>query len=131
MNICIFFKHAKLLTVLSAFSISLFPLNYFFQFLYYTDSGSTLFVLVSYYLMLKKFYQGSAYVAALAILFRQTNVIWLIFHLALLLIGNLENLVSKSTNNAGSQASSKKNAGICLLLNKIEIKSKIKTSFLI
>lgn len=98
------------MTVLSAFSISLFPLNYFFQFLYYTDSGSTLFVLVSYYLQLKKYYQSSAYVAALAILYRQTNVVWLGFSLALLLVTNLEQLVS-------TRPTAQKNAGSLLVFN--------------
>lgn len=95
------------MNVLSAFSISLFPLNYFFQFLYYTDSGSTFFILASYYLLLQKNYQVSAYVAAIAILYRQTNVIWLGFLLSLVLISNMENLLGKSTNNTQSSESSK------------------------
>lgn len=92
--------------------MSLFPLNYFFQFLYYTDSGSTLFVLAAYYLMLKKLYQPSAYVAAISIIFRQTNVVWLVFSLALLLVANLEQLVcTKSSASAASanQAARKNN----------------------
>ena len=40
--------------------MSLFPLNYFFQFVYYTDAGSTLFILLAYYEQLKSNYQYSA-----------------------------------------------------------------------
>ena len=94
---------------MSSFAISLFPLNYFFQFLYYTDSGSTLFVLLSYYFQLKKSYQLSAYTAVIAIIFRQTNVIWLVFSLSLLLIGNLEQLASAKNNNKDKEAN--KNIG--------------------
>jgi len=62
--------------------------------------------------MLKKLYQASAYVTGIAILYRQTNVIWLAFSLACLLVTNLEQLVSKSSSSAtGGQASSK-NTGI-------------------
>lgn len=118
-----YFKHARLLTVLSAFSISLFPLNYFFQFLFYTDSGSTLFVLASYYLMLKKYYQSSAYVAGVAVLYRQTNIVWVLFGIALVLIGNVEQLFSKANNNSNnnasqtnSQTSKNKNAGISIYI---------------
>lgn len=42
----------KMVTLLSAFVLSLFPVNYFFTFLYYTDQGSLCCVLFSYWLSL-------------------------------------------------------------------------------
>uniref|UniRef100_T2MC99 Dol-P-Glc:Glc(2)Man(9)GlcNAc(2)-PP-Dol alpha-1,2-glucosyltransferase n=1 Tax=Hydra vulgaris TaxID=6087 RepID=T2MC99_HYDVU len=56
-----------------------FPLLYFFSFFYYTDVGSTCFVLLSYLLSLKNYHFFSAVSGTLAILFRQTNVVWIFF----------------------------------------------------
>lgn len=64
---------------MNSISIFLFPVSFFFHFLYYTDSGSTFFVLLSYYLSLRKNYLASAYTSGAAMLFRQTNVIWMMF----------------------------------------------------
>lgn len=47
---------------LEAFAIILFPVSFFFHFLYYTDSGSTLFVLLAYLWMLERRYWKSAIV---------------------------------------------------------------------
>jgi alpha-1,2-glucosyltransferase len=41
-------------------SCVMFPVSFFYHFLYYTDSGSTFFVLLSYFLALKKKYLASA-----------------------------------------------------------------------
>jgi hypothetical protein len=38
----------------NAFALSLFPVGYFFNFLYYTDTGSTTLVLLAYLLSLKQ-----------------------------------------------------------------------------
>lgn len=45
-----------------ALSICLFPVSFFFHFLYYTDSGSTLFVLLAYLWMLQRRHYLSAIV---------------------------------------------------------------------
>jgi alpha-1,2-glucosyltransferase len=78
------------LSVLSAFSLSMFPLNYFFQYLYYTDTGSTMFFLIAYYYQLKSKNLLAALASALGILFRQTNVIWLGFCLFILILTMVE-----------------------------------------
>ena len=62
-----------------AFTYLNFPLFYFFSFFYYTDVGSTCFVLLSYLLSLKNYHFLSAASSIIAILFRQTNVVWVFF----------------------------------------------------
>ena len=67
------------LSTREALTVFLFPISFFFHFLYYTDSGSTFFILFSYYLGQKKRYRSSALASAMAMLFRQTNAVWMIF----------------------------------------------------
>ena len=83
----------------SAFSISLFPLNYFFQYMYYTDTGSTFFILFAYYQNLKGNHDISALSCGVAILFRQTNVVWAAFFLGQLILANVDTLVKKSNKS--------------------------------
>ncbi|OVA06260.1 Glucosyltransferase Alg10 [Macleaya cordata] len=66
-------------TTLRAIVTSLYPLHWFFTFLYYTDVASLTLVLAMYLACLKRHYQSSALLGALAILVRQTNVIWMLF----------------------------------------------------
>lgn len=61
------------------FVISMFPLLFFYSFLYYTDVGSTLFVLVGYKLSRDKRFNLSALFLGFSMFFRQTNVIWVVF----------------------------------------------------
>ncbi|XP_014249487.1 putative Dol-P-Glc:Glc(2)Man(9)GlcNAc(2)-PP-Dol alpha-1,2-glucosyltransferase isoform X2 [Cimex lectularius] len=56
-----------------------FPVMYFFNFLYYTESVSTLFVLAAYSCSLNKKYWLSAMFGFLSITVRQTNVAWVGF----------------------------------------------------
>lgn len=65
--------------ILSALSLSTFPVLYFFNFLYYTDAGSTFFILFTYLMTLFGCHKASALLGACAILFRQTNIIWVAF----------------------------------------------------
>lgn len=65
--------------ILSALSLSTFPVLYFFNFLYYTDAGSTFFILFTYLMTLYGCHRASALMGACAILFRQTNIIWVAF----------------------------------------------------
>ncbi|KAI3878231.1 hypothetical protein MKW92_032089 [Papaver armeniacum] len=64
---------------LQAVVISLYPLHWFFAFLYYTDVASLTLVLAMYLACLKRHYQLSALLGAIAILIRQTNVVWMLF----------------------------------------------------
>jgi len=59
--------------------MALFPVLYFFTFLYYTDAGSTMFVLLAYLRALHDRHVTAALAGACAIMFRQTNVVWIVF----------------------------------------------------
>lgn len=102
----------------SAISISLFPLNYFFQFLYYTDTGSTFFVLLAYYLHLKENYKLSGLSISIAILFRQTNIVWVTFFLILMLLSNADTLVKKTTKSKVLIKSNSDSSQISLVSNQ-------------
>lgn len=58
---------------------ALYPVHWFFTFLYYTDVASLTTVLAMYLASLKKQYWASAMLGALATLSRQTNVVWMVF----------------------------------------------------
>lgn len=64
---------------LMALVISLYPLHWFFTFLYYTDVASLTAFLAMYLACLRKRYFLSALFGALAIFIRQTNVVWMLF----------------------------------------------------
>ncbi|XP_069485327.1 dol-P-Glc:Glc(2)Man(9)GlcNAc(2)-PP-Dol alpha-1,2-glucosyltransferase [Ambystoma mexicanum] len=65
--------------ILSAFTLSVFPVLYFFTFLYYTDTGSTFFVLFAYLMCLSGNHKTAALLGLGAFCFRQTNIIWTVF----------------------------------------------------
>ncbi|GJN02415.1 hypothetical protein PR202_ga19764 [Eleusine coracana subsp. coracana] len=65
-----------------AILVALYPVHWFFTFVYYTDVASLATVLAMYLSCLKKRFWVSALFGALSILFRQTNVIWMIFFAA-------------------------------------------------
>lgn len=64
---------------LSVLVIATFPLSFFFNFLFYTDTGSLLFVLLTLWATETGRVRLGAVPAAIAILFRQTNVVWVAF----------------------------------------------------
>ncbi|ESQ40154.1 hypothetical protein EUTSA_v10013300mg [Eutrema salsugineum] len=64
---------------LMALVMSLYPLHWFFTFLYYTDVASLTAVLAMYLACLKRRYMLSAVFGTLAIFIRQTNVVWMLF----------------------------------------------------
>ncbi|XP_066525258.1 dol-P-Glc:Glc(2)Man(9)GlcNAc(2)-PP-Dol alpha-1,2-glucosyltransferase [Hoplias malabaricus] len=65
--------------ILSALTLSTFPVLYFFTFLYYTDAGSTFFTLFTYLMCLYGCHKAASLLGICAIFFRQTNVIWVAF----------------------------------------------------
>ncbi|XP_074645221.1 dol-P-Glc:Glc(2)Man(9)GlcNAc(2)-PP-Dol alpha-1,2-glucosyltransferase-like [Tubulanus polymorphus] len=65
--------------LLTATALTLLPTLYFFTFLYYTDSGSTFFVLLTILLGRHHKHKLAAVSGIGAILFRQTNIIWVFF----------------------------------------------------
>ena len=64
---------------MTSFALSTFPVLYFFTFLYYTDPGSTFFVLFMYLLNLHDNHFMASIMAVVAIFFRQTNIVWVMF----------------------------------------------------
>ncbi|WOG96655.1 hypothetical protein DCAR_0415991 [Daucus carota subsp. sativus] len=68
-------RRATLYTVV----LALYPLHWFFTYLYYTDVASLTAVLASYLMCMKKNYPLSAVLGALAVLVRQTNIVWILF----------------------------------------------------
>ncbi|KAI8916669.1 alpha-1,2-glucosyltransferase ALG10-A-like protein [Powellomyces hirtus] len=66
-------------SIVHAFTLSLFPISYFFHLVYYTDPGSTFLVLLAYLASLHGYHAGSAAIGLVAVTFRQTNVIWVMF----------------------------------------------------
>ena len=75
--------------------LGFFPLFYFYAFLYYTDVASTFFVLLTYLLALKGRNWSSAFVGALAVTCRQTNIIWVGFSLAVAVLRDAEVVAEK------------------------------------
>ncbi|TKY69584.1 Dol-P-Glc:Glc(2)Man(9)GlcNAc(2)-PP-Dol alpha-1,2-glucosyltransferase [Spatholobus suberectus] len=65
--------------MLQAVVLSLYPLHWFFTFLYYTDVVSVTAVLAMYLTSLKKNYWLSALIGAFSVVIRQTNIIWVLF----------------------------------------------------
>ncbi|XP_077865162.1 dol-P-Glc:Glc(2)Man(9)GlcNAc(2)-PP-Dol alpha-1,2-glucosyltransferase-like [Saccoglossus kowalevskii] len=63
----------------TAITLAMFPLLYFFTFLYYTDAGSTFFVLFMYLLSHHGNHMNAILSGACAVAFRQTNIIWVVF----------------------------------------------------
>ncbi|KXS11763.1 glycosyltransferase family 59 protein [Gonapodya prolifera JEL478] len=64
---------------LRAFALCLFPVSFFFSGLYYTDTGSMTFVVLSYLSSVRGNHVASAAFSFVATLFRQTNIVWAIF----------------------------------------------------
>lgn len=71
-------------------TLALMPVSYFFTNLYYTDQGSTFFVLLMYLLCLRHQHFLSAMFGIVAILFRQTNAIWVLYCFSLTAIDVIE-----------------------------------------
>ena len=66
-----------------ALVLVLFPVLYFFTWMFYTDHGSAFFTLLMYFCSLSGKHRVASIAGIAAILFRQTNVIWVVFCLGL------------------------------------------------
>ncbi|KAG2482556.1 hypothetical protein HYH03_018515 [Edaphochlamys debaryana] len=64
---------------LHALVLALYPLHWFFSFLYYTDVASLLFLLLCNLQALRRSYLTAALAGAAAVLCRQTNAVWAAF----------------------------------------------------
>ena len=69
-------------TALQTAACFLFPLHFFYSFLYYTDVPSLFFTLAAYLAGQYRRYHTAAALGALAVLMRQTNAVWVAFILA-------------------------------------------------
>ncbi|KAK3756138.1 hypothetical protein RRG08_038156 [Elysia crispata] len=69
--------------ILHALVLVLFPVLYFFTWMFYTDHGSAFFTLLMYFCSLSGKHRVASIAGIAAILFRQTNVIWVVFCLGL------------------------------------------------
>lgn len=78
-----------------AITIALYPVHWFFTFLYYTDIASVAAILATYLASLKQHYWTSAIFGAMAVLIRQTNVVWMGFIAATAAIEFVEILYEK------------------------------------
>jgi len=72
-------KYNDHLAILSSLNISLLPVLFFFNFLYYTDTVSTTMVLLMYSLYISEKYGLSSLAGLLSVLCRQTNIVWVFF----------------------------------------------------
>ena len=91
-NFSLFDKLYKLINgVQSSYHpIAFVPYLYFFNFLFYTDTISTCFVLASCILSYQNRNILAAFFVLLSLSFRQTNIIWVVFSGAILTYNNLK-----------------------------------------
>lgn len=76
---------------LKAFRLSLLPVHWFFALLFYTDLGSSFFVLLTYYLgALRKWHLLAATVGVISVVFRQTNIVWVFFTACVVMVQEFE-----------------------------------------
>ena len=75
-------KRPSLEIALNTLAVNLFPVYFFTVDLFYTDAGSLTMILLSFFFCLHGRHHMSALAASLAVLFRQTNIIWAAFVLA-------------------------------------------------
>ncbi|OBZ89060.1 Dol-P-Glc:Glc(2)Man(9)GlcNAc(2)-PP-Dol alpha-1,2-glucosyltransferase [Choanephora cucurbitarum] len=88
-------------TQLYALALAWFPVHFFYNFVYYTDPGSTFFVLLSYLLVKKRCYRLAGIMGLVSLTFRQTNVIWLCLYMVLVIMDVLS-LQAKKQDNSNS-----------------------------
>ncbi|XP_069971398.1 dol-P-Glc:Glc(2)Man(9)GlcNAc(2)-PP-Dol alpha-1,2-glucosyltransferase [Penaeus vannamei] len=92
--------------ILSAVNLSLLPVLYWFTFLYYTDVLSTLVVMVMILLHLHQAPTMAAAMGVVAVMMRQTNVIWVGFLCVLIASDTLGARVLKGPINTLSDVKS-------------------------
>lgn len=73
-----------------ALSLSLYPVVFFFGFLYYTDAASLCSVLGMYYLARREKHVAAAALGGVSLMFRQTNVVWVCFVLGTSIVEDLQ-----------------------------------------
>eukprot|EP01025_Chloroclados_australasicus_P063539 TRINITY_DN8414_c0_g1_i3.p1 TRINITY_DN8414_c0_g1~~TRINITY_DN8414_c0_g1_i3.p1 ORF type:complete len:486 (+),score=14.68 TRINITY_DN8414_c0_g1_i3:131-1588(+) len=92
-------QSSELKTSLMGLLLSVYPTHFFFNFLFYTDVGSVLTILLAYLSILQKKFYLTTIFTAISVLFRQTNVVWVCYILGygiLQEIGLVEKVASAS-----------------------------------
>ena len=74
------------------------------MFLYYTDNGSTFFVLFMYYLSLGDYHVPAAIVGMYAFFFRQTNIVWVVFTAGVTAVRMYEPLVLSNLGQRSNES---------------------------
>ena len=115
---------------IKAWSVALFPVSFFFSFLYYTDSGSTFFVLACIELAKRNLIWVSAFSGIVSMLFRQSNVIWIAFAAGcsvLTIITDLQNKKDKALmlDKASSLTIAKFNCTIRIIVRTLRLNFKL------
>ncbi|KAL6077425.1 glucosyltransferase [Balamuthia mandrillaris] len=91
------FNHQQ--RTIRALVLHLFPVQFFFHFMYYTDAASTFFVLLCYLLLVrtrKPFLAGLA--GAAAVTCRQTNIVWVAFIAATCVLQRFERSIAQNSS---------------------------------
>lgn len=77
--------------ILTSMSIALLPPLFSLHLLYYPDGGSLLFVMLAYLWFLNDLHLFAAVAGIVAVMFRQTNIVWLLYLACLTAIKTIEN----------------------------------------
>ncbi|KAF8316063.1 hypothetical protein DL93DRAFT_786916 [Clavulina sp. PMI_390] len=87
-----------------ALIIALFPVGWFFNFLYYTETGSVLFVLMCFWAALEGKHAAAALLGLASCFFRQTNIIWVAYALGFGALAKLHRPPPRSTTGTAAVA---------------------------
>ena len=90
--------------VLYALVLCAFPLLWSYTFMYYTDVGSSLLLLLCHLLCLRERFGAAAIAGAASVLFRQTNAVWVTFFLGASMLRKLQQLGSSSSSGGYREA---------------------------
>ena len=91
-------------SVLYALVLCAFPLLWSYTFMYYTDVGSSLLLLLCHLLCLRERFGAAAIAGAASMLFRQTNAVWVTFFLGASMLRKLQQLGSSSSSGGYREA---------------------------
>lgn len=87
---------------LYALALAWFPINFFFNFVYYTDPGSAFLVLWSYLLVKQQRYTLAGIIGMISLTFRQTNVIWLCLFTVVTIVDTLSAIETSNKKDDNS-----------------------------
>lgn len=74
-----FLQATRVKAFVESITLTSFPVLYFYTFLYYTDPGAVFFVLLMYVFHLHDNNVAAAVIGVMSVIFRQTNIVWVVF----------------------------------------------------